>query len=166
MQLSSCAVKPGEVTTILYLTLHCIVQTVFTCCNMTIPPPVLSPRSMHVMRGTDCINTLTHTHTRTWTLIFNVVATSVDALSMVESCASNPLAKKSLSSVCSQSCQVWTVLCLLQHLPSVAVELLFGHLGCVDCYIVMKGDTIWLSHPCIILQTFLLSPVCCSKELH
>jgi len=63
MQLSSCAVKPGEVTTILYLTLHCIVQTFFTCCSMTIPPPVLSPSSMHVMLGTDCINALTHTHT-------------------------------------------------------------------------------------------------------
>lgn len=29
---------------------------------------------------------------------------------------------------------------MLQHLPSVVVEPLFGHLGCVDCCIVMKGD--------------------------
>jgi hypothetical protein len=69
-----------------------------------------------------------------------VIATSVDALSVVESSASGSLAKKSMSSIWSQSCQVWTVLCLLQNLPSVAIEPLFGRLGCADCYIVMEGD--------------------------
>lgn len=93
-RLSSCTVKSGEVTTVFYLTHHCTLQTSFTCCSMTIPPHVLSPSSMHVMLGTDFINTLTQT--QTWTLIFIVIASFVDAMSMVENCASNPLAQKSV----------------------------------------------------------------------
>lgn len=158
--------KSDEVTTEVYLTHHCTVQTFFTCCRMTILLHVLSHSSMHALLGTDFINTLTHAHTQTWALIFNVIASSVDAVSVVGSCASNPSAKKSVSSIWSQSCQVWTVLWMLQHLPSVAFEPLFSHLRCADCYVVMKVDGRRLNHPCIFLQTFSLSPVCCSKELH
>lgn len=89
-----------------------------------------------------------------------MIATSVDTLPVVESYVSDPLAKKSLSSIGSQSCQVWTLLWILQHLPSVAVEPLFGHLGCADCLVVMEGDYI-LVEPSLHLSSdiFALSSV-------